>query len=168
MSVLFLSHVTGDMPAFTWVEPNYFDSDKIAASDQHPDHDVSIGDQLIKSIYDAVRASPLWEKTAFIITYDEHGGFFDHVPPPMNVPNPDGLNSTDDPFDFTRLGMLQWTTLRTHLLDSLAHRVTFDTTIILFRCARAVRGGVAVDPQGLCLPRAAARPRREQHHSWTV
>ncbi len=44
------------------------------------------------------------EKTALIITYDEHGGFFDHVSPPTGVPNPDGLNSTDDPFDFTRLG----------------------------------------------------------------
>ena len=33
------------------------------------------------------------------------GGFYDHVPPPTGVPNPDGLNSTDDPFDFTRLGV---------------------------------------------------------------
>ena len=32
-------------------------------------------------------------------------GFYDHVTPPMNVPNPDGLNSTDDPFDYTRLGV---------------------------------------------------------------
>lgn len=97
---------TGDMPAFSWLEPNYFEAPNIPASDQHPDHDVSIGDQLIKDVYDAVRASPLWEKTALIITYDEHGGFFDHVPPPMNVPNPDGMNSTDDPFDFTRLGKI--------------------------------------------------------------
>jgi phospholipase C len=92
------------MPAFSWIEPNYFDGTHYAASDQHPDHDVSIGDQLIKDVYDAVRASPLWEKTALIITYDEHGGFFDHVSPPSPVPNPDGINSTDDPFDFTRLG----------------------------------------------------------------
>lgn len=40
-----------------------------------------------------------------MITYDEHGGFFDHVPPPTNVPNPDGKVATDDPFDFTRLGV---------------------------------------------------------------
>ena len=92
------------MPAFSWLEPNYFDEEKYAASDQHPDHDVSIGDQLIKDVYDAVRASPLWEKTALIITYDEHGGFFDHVSPPEGVPSPDGISSTDDPFDFTRLG----------------------------------------------------------------
>lgn len=95
---------SGDMPAFSWLEPNYFDGENFAASDQHPDHDVSIGDQLIKDVYDAVRSSPLWEKTALIITYDEHGGFFDHVAPPEGVPSPDGINSTDDPFDFTRLG----------------------------------------------------------------
>lgn len=33
------------------------------------------------------------------------GGFYDHVPPPTNVPSPDGINATDDPFDFTRLGV---------------------------------------------------------------
>jgi len=93
------------MPSFTWVEPSYFDTPEFPASDQHPDHDVSVGDQLIKDVYDAVRNSPLWEKTALIITYDEHGGFFDHVAPAENIPSPDGIDSTDDPFDFTRLGV---------------------------------------------------------------
>jgi phospholipase C len=96
---------TGDIPQFTWLEPNYFDAENFPSSDQHPDHDVSIGDKLIKDVYEAVRASPIWEKTALIITYDEHGGFFDHVAPPVNVPSPDGINSVDDPFDFTRLGV---------------------------------------------------------------
>ena len=95
----------GDMPAFSWVEPRYYDTPRYPASDQHPDHDVSVGDQLIKDMYEAIRNSPLWNKTAFIITYDEHGGFFDHVPPPENVPSPDGIDATDDPFDFTRLGV---------------------------------------------------------------
>jgi phospholipase C len=96
---------SGDMPPFSWVEPSYFSTTNRAATDQHPDHDVSLGDALIKEIYEALRASPIWEESAFLITYDEHGGFFDHVVPPTNVPNPDGLNSTDDPFDFTRLGV---------------------------------------------------------------
>jgi len=59
----------------------------------------------MKSIYEAIRASPLWNKTLFLITYDEHGGFFDHVPPPIDCPNPDGKISEDPPFDFTRLGV---------------------------------------------------------------
>jgi len=95
----------GDIPEFTWIEPAYFASPKTAATDQHPDHDVSLGEDLMKHLYEAVRASPIWKNTVFMITYDEHGGFFDHVAPPENVPNPDGLNSTDDPFDFTRLGV---------------------------------------------------------------
>jgi phospholipase C len=95
----------GDMPDFTWVEPAYFSTSKQPATDQHPDHDVSLGDALIKEIYEALRASPIWKEAAFMVTYDEHGGFYDHVVPPAHVPNPDGINSTDDPFDFTRLGI---------------------------------------------------------------
>jgi phospholipase C len=95
----------GDMPQFSWVEPAYFSTSKQPATDQHPDHDVSLGDALIKEIYEALRASPIWNEAALLITYDEHGGFFDHVVPPTNVPNPDGINSVDDPFDFTRLGV---------------------------------------------------------------
>lgn len=64
------------------------------------------GEFLIKEVYEAIRASPLWNETLLIITFDEHGGLYDHVPPPQKgVPNPDGLNSEDPPFDFDRLGV---------------------------------------------------------------
>lgn len=96
---------SGIFPEFSWVEPAYFSTPSQPATDQHPDHDVGLGEQVIKEIYEAVRNSPIWNETVFMITYDEHGGFFDHVSPPENVPNPDGKNSTDDPFDFTRLGV---------------------------------------------------------------
>lgn len=103
---LYKDLAAGRLPQYSWVEPNYFDEGEgRPADDQHPDHDVSAGDALLKRIYDALRASPLWEKTALLITYDEHGGFFDHVPPPANVPSPDDILSTDDPFTFTRLGV---------------------------------------------------------------
>lgn len=59
----------------------------------------------MKNIYEAVRASPQWESTALIITYDEHGGYYDHVPTPLNIPNPDGIVSTNPPFDFKRSGI---------------------------------------------------------------
>eukprot|EP00756_Hemistasia_phaeocysticola_P034328 Hpha_TRINITY_DN16516_c1_g15::TRINITY_DN16516_c1_g15_i1::g.136821::m.136821/K01114/plc; phospholipase C len=95
----------GDLPAFSWVEPSYFGVSKyVTATDQHPNHPVDAGDRLIKKIYEAVRASPKWNSTLLLVTYDEHGGWYDHVAPPA-CPNPDGLNSTDDPFDFTRLGI---------------------------------------------------------------
>ena len=56
----------------------------------------------MKDVYEALRSSPDWEQTLFIITYDEHGGFYDHYPTPKDVPNPDGVVAPD--FDFTRLG----------------------------------------------------------------
>lgn len=102
---LFEDLKSGNAANFTWIEPAYYDTPGHPATDQHPDHDVSAGEQLIKDVYEAIRASPLWEKSALLITYDEHGGFFDHVPPPINVPSPDNISSTDDPFDFTRLGV---------------------------------------------------------------
>jgi len=61
--------------------------------------------KLMKEVYEALRASPQWNETLFIITYDEHGGFYDHYPPPMNVPNPDGINDTSLNFSFNRIGI---------------------------------------------------------------
>ena len=104
LNKLFEDIADGALPDLSWSEPAYFNSDHdYKATDQHPDHDISLGENLIKDIYEPLRASPLWNETAFIITYDEHGGFFDHVALPENIPSPDGINSTDDPFDFTRL-----------------------------------------------------------------
>jgi phospholipase C len=94
----------GNLPEFTFLEPSYFDVKGQAATDQHGGHDVSEGDKLIAQVYNAVRQSPLWNKVALLVTYDEHGGFFDHRVPPSG-PSPDGISSTDDPFDFTRLGV---------------------------------------------------------------
>ena len=47
-----------------------------AARDQHPDHDVALGEALMKEVYEAVRNGPKWNSTLLLITYDEHGGFF--------------------------------------------------------------------------------------------
>jgi len=72
---------------------------------QHPDSPVSEGERLYKSIYEAIRASTLWDETLFFITYDEHGGFFDHVAPPQTgVPAPDGVVGQNG-FMFDRLGI---------------------------------------------------------------
>jgi len=95
----------GTLKPFTWLDPMYFPLLDEAASDMHPSHSVAEGEKLIKKIYEALRVSPVWNETLFIITYDEHGGFYDHVPTPLNVPNPDGLNSTNPPFNFTRIGV---------------------------------------------------------------
>ena len=95
----------GDLPAYTFIEPRYFEFFFTRpANDQHPPHDVRMGEHLIADVYEAVRASPLWKKTLLIVLYDEHGGFYDHVTPPATV-NPDGKKSKVPPFDFLRAGL---------------------------------------------------------------
>jgi phospholipase C len=87
----------GALPAYSFIEPRYFAD--IAGggipNDQHPPHNVAEGEALIAAMYNAVRAGPGWKDTLLIITHDEHGGCFDHVPPPPATPPggpaPDGF-----------------------------------------------------------------------------
>jgi len=104
----------GDLPDYCFIEPNYSDhetdSGEEVANDQHPDHNVQKGEMFIASIYQAIKNNPeLWESTALLITYDEHGGIFDHVAPPScpkDLFNADGnATGTGVPFQFDRLGV---------------------------------------------------------------
>ncbi|KAK8680268.1 hypothetical protein V6N13_109218 [Hibiscus sabdariffa] len=97
----------GKLPSLTVIEPRYFDIKAWPANDDHPSHDVANGQKLVKEVYETLRASPQWNETLLVITYDEHGGFYDHVQTPFeNVPNPDG-NTGPAPsfFKFDRLGV---------------------------------------------------------------
>lgn len=63
----------GKLPNYTFIEPRYYtQSDQAQAQDQHPSNSVYYGELLIKEIYEILRAGPLWEKTALVITYDEY------------------------------------------------------------------------------------------------
>lgn len=107
--LLFKKHaLEGKLPNYVVVEQRYFDLKISPANDDHPSHDVYQGQQFVKEVYEILRASPQWKEMLFVITYDEHGGFYDHVPTPVrNVPNPDGLNGHigEFYFNFTRLGV---------------------------------------------------------------
>ncbi|HEY9459185.1 MAG TPA: alkaline phosphatase family protein [Paralcaligenes sp.] len=92
---------SGNLPAYSFIEPRYF-PDVTLPNDQHPPHNVGMGESLIFDIYNAIRNAPTWKKTLFIITYDEHGGCYDHVPPPRAVP-PDASNP--GVFGFDRYGV---------------------------------------------------------------
>jgi phospholipase C len=107
---------SGALPQYTFVEPNYSDHADTSgaeeiASDQHPDHDVQQGEVFISTVYNAIRQNPdLWKSTALLVVYDEHGGIFDHMPPPSCVP--DGFSAAPDQtgvpgltFMFDRLGV---------------------------------------------------------------
>jgi phospholipase C len=74
----------GNLPKYTFLEPCYFTCGKDIAQDQHPPHDVRPGEQLILDIYTALLSNEKqFEETLFLIVYDEHGGFWDHVDPPV-------------------------------------------------------------------------------------
>jgi phospholipase C len=78
---------TGKLPAFSYVDPNYTFHDEGPASgnegnDDHPHSDIRAGEYFMSQIYNAVVRSPAWPRTLLIFTFDEWGGFFDHVSPP--------------------------------------------------------------------------------------
>jgi len=96
------------LPEYIFIEPSYDTGHQsVNGNSMHPLNDVRKGELLIKRVYEALRASRYWADTMLIITCDEHGGFFDHVPPPSAVP-PGGDQRYADPanhFDFDLLGV---------------------------------------------------------------
>lgn len=88
-----------DFPEFSFIEPCYQLGHQ---NDDHPPHDIMRGQVLIADIYNSLRANEeLWNATLFVILYDEHGGFYDHVTPPKVVP-PDRFQ---DKFSFKQYGV---------------------------------------------------------------
>lgn len=89
------------------MEQRFFDILSFPANDDHPSHDVSEGQKFVKKVYEALRSSPQWNEMLFIIVYDEHGGFYDHVPTPVkDVPSPDDIaGPAPYNFKFDRLGV---------------------------------------------------------------
>jgi phospholipase C len=96
--------MAGRLPNYSFIEPRYFADPLFSRlpNDQHSPHDVTLGERLIARCYDAIRNGAGWKNTLFIITYDEHGGNWDHVPPPSAI-SPDNLRH--DGFAFDRYGV---------------------------------------------------------------
>jgi phospholipase C len=107
---------SGNLPAYSFVEPYFL----TPQNDMHPSTPgawgdgsgpgdvgpVLLGELLVWNVYNAIRNSPQRDRTLLIITFDEHGGCYDHVPPPGQVTPPDLTPYTlEDDFDFTRLGV---------------------------------------------------------------
>jgi phospholipase C len=90
---------------YTFIEPNYGDilnGTYEGGTSQHPLDGVAHGEALIKTVYESIRKSPHWNKSLLIVTWDEHGGFYDHVAPPSAVaPGDAGPGSTYNKHGFT-------------------------------------------------------------------
>jgi phospholipase C len=82
VSSFFAQAATGTLPAYSYIDPFFIGEDQGGSNDDHPHADIRRGQSFIAKVVNAVTSSPCWSKTVLVITYDEWGGFFDHVPPP--------------------------------------------------------------------------------------
>jgi phospholipase C len=89
----------GTLPSVSWIDPNFsnFNPFGFQQNDDHVPADIRDGQDLVLAVYHALATSPQWQKTLLVVFYDEHGGFFDHVPPPEAA--------DDDPLTFGRYGV---------------------------------------------------------------
>ncbi|MFQ5675933.1 MAG: alkaline phosphatase family protein, partial [bacterium] len=96
MATFYWDVKNGNLPAVSWINPNFADIGH-DGNDDHPPADILKGQKLVATIYNALinGGKDLWKKTMFIVTYDEHGGFYDHVQPP---------EAPDDRPDFRKYG----------------------------------------------------------------
>ncbi len=119
--------------AYVFIEPNYGHvltqgGTFKCGNSQHPLDDVTRGERLLKNIYETIRNSPHWESSVLIITYDEHGGFYDHVAPPEAVAPGDSITDPENNmyhFDFKRLGVR----VPTVIVSPLIPKGTIDHTV---------------------------------------
>jgi phospholipase C len=88
---IFLAQATGlpgvgELPAVSFVDPAFGLFGTVLQSDEHPPTDIQRGQAFVSQVVNAVRNGPFWRDSVIFILYDEHGGFYDHVPPPPAVP----------------------------------------------------------------------------------
>jgi phospholipase C len=127
VSQFFVDAAPGDLPAVSVVDPYTNFSEE--------DGDITVGEGYAALVIDAVLKSPTWDKTALIWIYDEHGGWYDHVPPqpaikPDNVPP--ALEAGDLPgaYDYTGFRVPCCVVSAWSKKDYVSHQ-TFDHTSVL-------------------------------------
>ncbi len=97
---------SGDVAEVVWIDPRWT-ANGTENTDEHPPANPQFGQEWIRDVITHVMDSPIWPETAIIFTYDEHGGFYDHVPPPEACPPGDyepDLGAGDPPGRFDRYG----------------------------------------------------------------
>lgn len=100
---------SGRLPAFTYIEPKWgggisYDLSK-QGNDYHPPTNVCPGEKLLYDIYTALKSNEeAWKRTLLIVTFDEHGGTYDHHAPEWGATNPGDPDSLSSPFNFHLFG----------------------------------------------------------------
>lgn len=97
----------GQLADYSFIEPRYDTVNFSGGNAMHPLNDIRKGEALVKKVYESLRNSPHWPDTMLIITFDEHGGFYDHKPPPSTAPPGDNAPYANPnyTFRFDRLGV---------------------------------------------------------------
>jgi phospholipase C len=109
----FLRHTReGVLPNYSFIEPRYFSDIRLfplrfnLPNNMHPPHVVCFGDQLVATVYNALRGNvEAWKKTMLVVIFDEHGGCYDHVPPPKAAPPSSVVGDNPNRFAFDRYGV---------------------------------------------------------------
>lgn len=126
---------------YIFIEPNYGNvlpttpDDFTCGNSQHPLDDITRCEGLIKQVYETIRNSPHWNDSLLLVTYDEQGGFFDHVNPPPTVSPGDTIsdeNNNHHNFDFKQLGVRVPAVVISPLIPArLIDHTTYDHTSLL-------------------------------------
>jgi phospholipase C len=101
ISQFFADAKAGTLPQFSLLDPDY------GTQSQENPQNMAVGEGFLGQVIDALRSSPLWRKTLFIFTYDEHGGYYDHVPPPVALA-PDSIPPAVQPGESTYDGFARY------------------------------------------------------------
>jgi phospholipase C len=126
--------LAADFPAYSFIEPSYFGARQ---NDEHPPHDILLGEQLLARVYNALRANEaLWQASLLVVVYDEHGGFYDHVDPRLADPGQRLAIAPDDHTDgfaFDVFGVRVPALLVSPWVDpGVAHTVFDHTSLIRY------------------------------------
>lgn len=133
----------GTLPAVSFVDPGFLGGSR---TDNHPHGDIRAGEGFVRDVFTAFAESPHWENGLFVLTYDEWGGFYDHVAPPTFM---DDRASSDDAEDFGQAGFRIPTLLASPYArpGSVDSRVYDHTSILRFLEWRFL-GAPAEGPDG--------------------
>jgi phospholipase C len=179
----------GGLPAYSFIEPVYFDSVVWGPhNDMHPEcnlvkffgpSNLHRGEALIWTIYDAVRNSPDWESTLLLILFDEHGGCYDHVPPPsvsdckVSIAPDSRIIPGDRPggtgFAFDRLGprvpalvISAYTPTQTRLHDVFEHTSVLRTVVNCFTLPEDKLGARQIQARDVSAAISLSEPRSDR------
>jgi phospholipase C len=149
------------LPSYSFIEPSFL----LNPNDQHPPHDVSAGEAFLFAIWTAVSTSPGWEQTLLVITYDEHGGCYDHVLPPIGAIAPDQASAPGDAaFLFDRFGVrVPTVVVSPYIAAGTVFRSDKKTPYDHASILATLRDWVGIDPGAmLSSARVAAAPNLAQ------